>query len=187
MKKIIFIAFILLSILGYFCYNFFLKQTKNSFKGKQTENSSNLQEKEVNLYFLFEDNFLSIETRKIYVYENLVMQVKETIEELINGPTNTFLFKTLPSETKLLNLYFDEEGTCYLNFSNSFIENYFGDTKTELITLCSLGYTLMENFSILSFQVLIEGKEIETLKGHLDWNTKYTLSQIRDLMEIKNN
>lgn len=186
MKKIIFIVLILLIIIGYFGYNFFLKQRNFFSKKTQTEISSNLQEKEVSLYFLFEDDFISIETRKIGVCENFLMEAKETIEELINGPTNTSLLRTLPIETKLLNLYFDEqEKTCYLNFSRSFIENYFGDIKTEIITLCSLGYTLMENFSITSFQILIEGKEIETLKGHLIWNTKYTLSQIRKLMEVK--
>ena len=124
----------------------------------------------VSLYFVgTEELKLAVEKRTIDHASNIVEQIKLTIEELIKGPTQA-LMPTIPSETKLQEVFLDERGCAYLDFSRAISQNHSGGTTGELVTISSIVNTLVRNFpeEIRKVRILIGGQEAKTLAGHID-------------------
>jgi len=123
----------------------------------------------ISLYFSTEDAaYLAEEKRDLPKEEEVGDQIKLVVKELIKGPASSNLFPTLPGETVLREVYI-EEGTCFLDFGQELRDNHPGGSSGEELTIFSLVNTLTQNFSqIERVQILIEGKEVETLVGHID-------------------
>lgn len=94
---------------------------------------------------------------------------KETILALIDGPSinNSKAIATIPKGTKLLNIII-KEGICYVDFSSEIQKNHLGGSAGEYMTVNSIVKTLTQFSSIHKVQILIEGKIVPTLVGHLD-------------------
>lgn len=72
-------------------------------------------------------------------------------------------------KAKVLDLYMDKEGIVYVDFSKSIKNNFKGDVSEELELVAGL-YRVIRT-SIPDFQgvkIIVEGKETETLGGHID-------------------
>lgn len=123
----------------------------------------------VSLYFSTEDAaYLAEEKRDLPRTEEVEDQIKLVVKELIKGPTSSNLFPTLPQETILKEAYL-AQGICFLDFGQELRDNHPGGSSGEELTVFSLVNTLTQNFSqIERVQILIEGREIETLVGHID-------------------
>lgn len=129
--------------------------------------SKPIQQKEtVKLYF--SDNqamFLKPEVREVTVQGEPLAEV--VVKELIKGPTEKDLLKTVPPETKLLSLQV-EDGIAYLNLSKEVQTKHWGGTTGEMMTVYSIANTLTDlNIGIKKVQFLVEGEKQETLVGHL--------------------
>ncbi len=125
------------------------------------------EKKEVVLYFSdSESQYLVGEKRKISKKNDLREEGKETIHELIKGPRGK-LIPTLPSRTKLLNLQI-HGGRARVNFNSTLTTDHPGGSSAELMTVYSIVNTLTSNFpQIKQVQILVNGKPIETITGHL--------------------
>ena len=78
----------------------------------------------------------------------------------------------IPKGTQLVRLFLDEDQIVYLDLSDEVWQNHPGGAWGEMMTIYSLVNTVMENFhTVQGVKILIMGKEIETLKGHMD--TRY--------------
>jgi spore germination protein GerM len=124
--------------------------------------------REITLYFSDEGGqYLIGEKRKILKKNRVGEEAKETIIELIHGPKGR-LIPTLPSRTKLLTLQIDDTGVAKVNFSPALSKDHPGGSSAEMMTAYSIVNSLTVNFSqIKRVQILIDGKPIETLTGHL--------------------
>ncbi|AEE96106.1 GerMN domain-containing protein [Mahella australiensis] len=98
------------------------------------------------------------------------------IEELIKGPTMPGLYPTIPNGTKLRSIKV-EDGTAIVDFSKEFKENHSGGSAGELMTINSIVNTLTEFPSIKSVKFLIDGKENETLAGHVVFDQPFTRNE----------
>ncbi len=125
------------------------------------------EKKEVVLFFSdSESQYLMGEKRKISKKNDLREEGRETIQELINGPRGK-LIPTLPSRTKLLNLQVHGE-RARVNFNSALTTDHPGGSSAELMTVYSIVNTLTFNFpQIKRVQILVNGKSIETIAGHL--------------------
>lgn len=125
--------------------------------------------KRVNLYFSSKDGEKLIpESREIINEPDSMSRAKRAMMDLINGPLNEGL-QTIPRDTKLRELYIDKYGLAYIDFSKEIVQNHPGGVWEELLTVYSIVNTLVFNFSeIKSVKFLIEGREVETLAGHID-------------------
>jgi hypothetical protein len=124
----------------------------------------------VSLYFLDNESLrLSVEKRAINKSPNTVEQAKLTIAELIKGPTMG-LIPTIPEGTKLREVFLDEKGCAYVDFSREISQNHPSSTTSELITISSIVNTLNANFpeEVQKVQILIDGKGAMTIAGHID-------------------
>ena len=107
------------------------------------------------------------EERQMSAAEEISLQAKEVILELIKGPTPP-LTKTIPPGTRLLDLSIDRSRTAYVDLSSDLIEKHTGGSSAELLTVYSIVNSLTLNFNeIDKVQILVEGKRVDTIAGHI--------------------
>jgi len=120
---------------------------------------------EVELYFSDADAmYLVAEKRKIAKTPNLAKQV---VIELIKGSNDVNLYATIPEKTKVNEVYIADD-IVYVDLSEDILNNHSGGSSSELMTIYSIVNSLTEIPPIKGVQILIEGKQRESLAGHLD-------------------
>ena len=114
-----------------------------------------------------ESEYLIGEKREILKRDEVEEEAKDAINELIKGPKGK-LIPTLPPQTKLLGLELGEDGVAKVNFNKALSKDHPGGSSAEMMTLYSIVNSLTLNFfQIKRVQILIEGKAVETIAGHL--------------------
>lgn len=123
------------------------------------------QERLVKLYFSDQQMLNLIpETRKVRTGENFYQQV---LEELLRGPDNKELCRTIPEGTELLS--FSLEGkTATVNFDRNLRERHWGGSTAELFTVYSIVDTLTQFPEIEKVSFLLDGEKIDSLVEHVD-------------------
>ncbi|MGI6712167.1 MAG: GerMN domain-containing protein [Bacillota bacterium] len=123
--------------------------------------------KEILLYFSDESGqYLVHETRSIPKVESIGRAV---LQELIAGPsTQSGLLPTIPTGTELRDINVRPDGLCIVDFSEKLINNHPGGSKNEELTVYSIVNSLTQFPTIREVQILINGKQVETIAGHMD-------------------
>ncbi len=123
---------------------------------------------EVILFFLSEkDTYLHSEKREIDADVSVVRQAKLAVEELLKGSQLGYI-SPFPPQTKLRELHVTRGGVAYVDFSKDIIEKHLSGSSAEISTIYSVVNSLAYNFdSIKRVFILIEGREKETLGGHI--------------------
>jgi spore germination protein GerM len=126
------------------------------------------KKREVLLYFSDrEGEYLMGEKREIIKKNQVKEEARETISELIKGPKGK-LIPTLPPRTKLLTLQITDVGVANVNFNSVLSMDHPGGSTAEMMTVYSIVNSLAINFpQIKRVQILIDGKPIESIAGHL--------------------
>lgn len=116
---------------------------------------------------------LLMEERKVERRFNMLSVAEAVIGEFLKGPSN--LGKSdIPAGTKLLRIFSGVEGVLYIDLSDEFRRNFQGDALTEFLLLKGLYESIISNVQgIDDVMVIIEGKEIESIGGHI--NSLYPL------------
>jgi spore germination protein GerM len=124
--------------------------------------------RKITLYFSDEEGeYLIGEKREILKKNVIKEEARETIIELIKGPKGK-LVPTLPPRTKLLTLQINDAGVAKVDFTSALSKDHPGGSSAEMMTVYSIVNSLVLNFPpIKRVQILIDGKPIETLTGHL--------------------
>ena len=124
----------------------------------------------VEIFFMGEDGIsMYSENREIPITDDLCTDLRYVIEELIQGPQSSDLASPLPYTTKLFGIFVDNEGRLYVNFSKEFVEDNCKGTACEIAVIKTLIKTTAYNFPQISqLQILVEGKPIKSIGGHLN-------------------
>lgn len=93
--------------------------------------------------------------------------VEGRLEALVQGPRSQHLNPVLPPGTKVIS-YQIEGNLIIVNFNSALVENHPGGSASELITVYGLVNTLTEDPSLDFVQILVEGRRIMTIAGHVD-------------------
>ncbi|HMK77512.1 MAG TPA: GerMN domain-containing protein [Thermodesulfobacteriota bacterium] len=146
----------------------FHQQIFRSVKPLTKRRSALAEKKEILLYFSdSEGEYLVGEKRKILRKNAVQDEAKEVIVELIKGP-NGSLIRTLPPRTELLNLEISNAGVARVSFTPALSKDHPGGSSAEMMTVYSIVNSLSFNFAqIKRVQILIDGKPISTIVGHL--------------------
>lgn len=89
------------------------------------------------------------------------------IEEYFKLPVNA-ADSIIPANVKILGLYRDSMQILYIDLSDELRRNFHADALSEYLLLKGLYETVVSNIpDIQDVKVLVEGKEIETLGGHV--------------------
>jgi len=92
--------------------------------------------------------------------------LEAVLEELIAGPQDPGLGRTMPADVKVLGVEV-EDGVALADFSEELRSSHWGGSTGEILTVYSVVNTLAERPEVERVRFLIEGQEIDTLVGHL--------------------
>jgi len=95
----------------------------------------------------------------------------EQAREIINAQIalGDPLVSAVPPGTTLRAVYLTERGDAYVDLSREAVTAHPGGTLSELLTVYTIVDALTVNLpAVHSVQILVDGKEVETLAGHVD-------------------
>jgi len=79
------------------------------------------------------------------------------------------LVSAIPPQTKLRDVFVTERGDAFVDLSSEVSTNHSGGAIDELLTIYTIVNALTVNLpAITRVQILIDGKEVQTLAGHVD-------------------
>ncbi len=111
---------------------------------------------------------LAAEYRDVVVKDRPAEQVRSIYRELLAGPSkgHTALF---PDGTELLEAYWTDKGTLYLDWNRTLTQGFRGGTAREHALIASIVRTAGENLpGVDRVMILVEGEPAETIGGHFD-------------------
>jgi len=103
---------------------------------------------------------------EVHVVEKNDRPAKTAVELLLAEPSSKQLVRVLPAGTKLKSLVVRDR-IAYVDFNDKIIKNNSGGSATEMLLVASIVNTLTEFPDISKVQILVEGKTVETLSGHM--------------------
>jgi germination protein M len=114
------------------------------------------------------DMILSAEDQMIYRSAGLANRAKQILQKLVDGPQSSRLLRSIPEEARVQEVFIDDTGMAYVDFSPALSTNHPGGMLNEQATIYSIVNSLTYNFpEIRQVKILIGGGENqETLKGH---------------------
>ena len=128
------------------------------------------------IYLYFSDKqstFLMAEERVLHHVNDPVALGRMIVEALIKGPQGK-LMRTIPEQTALIGLYISQDGTAIVDLTNEIKENHPGGSASEIMTIFSIVTSLVRNIpQVDRVKILIEGREVETLAGHMDLSASF--------------
>lgn len=145
-----------------------IESPKPNSEGPKPDISPQPTETKVRVTLYFGDKqamYLVPEEREVVKGNQSLEEV--VLSELIKGPRNPELVKTIPEGTKLLSVQV-VEGVAYVNFSKEFQTRHWGGSAGETFTLYSVINSLAKLEGIQKVQFLLEGEKLGTLAGHIE-------------------
>ena len=121
------------------------------------------------LFYIAEDGTkLATVERDVAYGEGTVEQAREIINAQI-APAVEPVVSAVPPGTRLRALFVTAQGEAYVDLSGDVSRAHPGGTLNELLTIYTLVDALTVNLpAVSSVQILIDGKEVDTLAGHVD-------------------
>jgi len=115
-----------------------------------------------------QERFLMPEKRYVYKENDAAAQAKEIVKALLEG-SKAGLVNTFPTGVVLIDVKVADTGVAFVNFSKSLIKKYEkGSSTAEMATIYSLTNSITQNvLSIKKVKILVEGKELSSIKGHI--------------------
>jgi Sporulation and spore germination len=114
-----------------------------------------------------EDVILSAEDQTIRRSGELANRARQILQKLMEGPKSLNLYPSIPKDTKLQEVFIDDMGMVYVDFSSTISANHPGGMLNEQATVYSIVNSLMYNLpEIRQVKILVGGAEKETLAGH---------------------
>jgi hypothetical protein len=121
------------------------------------------------LYYVSEDG-LSLPgiQREIPFGESIGEQARRIVEAQLAAAPPPYA-SALPAGTSLRSLFIGERGDAFVDLSGDVRTKHPGGSLTELFTTYAVVNALTVNLpAITRVQILIDGKEVDTLAGHVD-------------------
>ncbi len=106
--------------------------------------------------------------RDVAYAENAAEQAHEIVAAQVD-PVAEPLVSALPAGTTLRALFLTDNGQAFVDLSREVVVGHPGGTVSELLTVYTIVNVVTANLpAITSVQVLVDGKEVDTLAGHVD-------------------
>jgi germination protein M len=102
------------------------------------------------------------------------------IEHLVAGPQSSGLVSVVPAGTKVLGVSVRNH-IAYADFNDDLIKNNHGGSTAEIMLVGAIVDTLTEFPEIEKVQILVNGKKVDTITGHLD--TSQPLARSENLIK----
>jgi spore germination protein GerM len=121
------------------------------------------------LYFISEDGLSLVGAKRDVPFGEPIAEQARHIVQTQLGAAPAPLAAAVPEGTTLRGLYLTERGDAFVDLSADVRAKHTGGALDELFTVYAIVNALTVNLpAITRVQILIEGKEVDTLAGHVD-------------------
>ena len=128
------------------------------------------------LFYVAEDGMTLKGVQKEVPFGETVPEQARAILEAQLAPSPPLL-SAIPAGTRLRDVFVTERGDGFLDLSGDVSSHHTGGSLDELLTIYTLVDALTVNLpAITRVQILVDGKEVETLAGHVDLRHPLTKS-----------
>lgn len=144
--------------------------SENNLESDSEVNSpENNQLQKIDLYYISEDGSALVKHEvEVSKTETLLAQARIVAEQQLKQPEPPLL-TPFPDGTQLRAFFLAPNGDAFVDLSQEVSLAHPGGSLDEIFTVYSLVNSLTGNFpDIRAVQILIEGKEVDTLAGHVD-------------------
>jgi hypothetical protein len=121
------------------------------------------------LFYATADSDLLVGVRReVPLADGIVAQGRQIVTEQMEPAPPPYL-TVIPEGTTLRAFYVTERGDAFVDLSSEVWTRHPGGSSTELLTVYAIVNAVTANLpTIQRVQILIDGKEVETLAGHID-------------------
>ena len=106
--------------------------------------------------------------REVTYGEGAAAQAQEIVKAQLR-PVAEPLVSAVPTGTTLRAVYLTINGSAFVDLSREVVTGHSGGSLDELLTIyCIVNALTMNLPAVTSVQVLVDGKEVDTLAGHVD-------------------
>jgi spore germination protein GerM len=124
------------------------------------------------VYYVAEDGMALAPVQRDVPYAATVPdQARAIIEAQLAAPAAAAppLVSAIPPDVKLRDVYLTERGDAFVDLSAEIVSKHPGGSLDEIFTVYSIVNALTVNLPAISrVQILVDGKEVDTLAGHVD-------------------
>ena len=93
--------------------------------------------------------------------------MQQALETMANGPRSSDLVAVIPKATRVRSLVVRDR-MAIVDFSSELVKRGFGGSATEILAVAAIVNTLTEFPEVERVQILVDGKKVDTLFGHID-------------------
>jgi spore germination protein GerM len=121
------------------------------------------------LYFVAEDGTTLVpESTEVAFGTSPTEQARHILEAQL-APAARGRLSAMPAGVKVNAIYFTTKGDAYVDLSRDIITGHPGGSLNEALTVYTIVSALTTNVrEISAVQILVDGKQIDTLAGHID-------------------
>ena len=121
------------------------------------------------LYFVSDDGLALVGVqREVPFGEQVLDQARQIVEAQLSQPSPP-LVSAIPPGTTLRALYITDRGEAFVDLSGDARTKHPGGAIDEIFTVYTIVNAITVNLpAIQRVQILVEGKEVDTLAGHVD-------------------
>ena len=121
------------------------------------------------LFFISEDGMSLVPVqREVSFAEPVVEQARQIVEAQI-APPGPPLGTAIPAATKLRAIFLSDRGDLFVDLTADVTARHTGGALDELFTVYAIVNSLTVTLpAIARVQILVDGKEVDTLAGHVD-------------------
>jgi spore germination protein GerM len=120
------------------------------------------------LYYVADNGLSLVPTQREVPYGATPAEQARAIVEAQLAPAAP-LVSAIPSDTRLRNVFVTEQGDAFVDLSSEVSTKHPGGSLEELLTVYTIVDALTVNLpAIKRVQILVDGREVDTLAGHVD-------------------
>jgi spore germination protein GerM len=121
------------------------------------------------LYFVGPDGLSLLPAQREVPFGEPVVEQARRIMETQLGVAAAPMLSAIPAGTTLRALYVSERGDAFVDLSAEVTTKHTGGSMDEILTVYTIVNALTVNLpAITRVQILVDGKEVDTLAGHVD-------------------
>jgi len=106
--------------------------------------------------------------REVPLADGVVPQGREILTAQLQSAPEPYV-SVIPQGTTLRAFYITDRGDAFIDLSGEVSSAHGGGSSTELLTVYALVHAVTANLpSIRRVQILVDGREVDTLAGHVD-------------------
>jgi hypothetical protein len=122
------------------------------------------------LYFASEDGLRLVPSeREVPLAEGPVAQARSILEAQLTAEAQAPLASTIPKGATLRGIFVSERNAVFVDLDAAIRAAHPGGTRQELMTVYTIVNAVLTNLpNLQEVQILIDGREADTLAGHVD-------------------